>query len=85
MCVMAKKTFPIEDKNQQQIRDYITNQFNNLSWWPTEGPLLAREEFEALDGLAASLEEWCKSWLDSGQWRQLRVAMEKSSVNIAIT
>lgn len=82
---MAKKTFPIEDKNQQQIRDYITKQFSNLSWWPTEGPLQAREEFEALDGSAASLEEWCKAWLDSGQWRQLRVAMEKGSGKTAIT
>ncbi len=82
---MAKKTFPIEDRNQQQIREYISTQFKNLSWWPTEGPLQAREEFEALDGSAASLEEWCKSWLDSGQWRQLRVAMEKGSDATAIT
>ncbi|MFM2004719.1 MAG: hypothetical protein RLZZ09_374 [Pseudomonadota bacterium] len=82
---MDKKTFPIEDKNQQQIRDYITKQFDNLSWWPTEGPLQAREEFEALDGSAASLEEWCKAWLDGGQWRQLRVAMEKGTDNAAIT
>ena len=81
---MAKKTFPIEDKNQKQIRDYITKQFNTLSWWPTEGPLQAREEFEALEGSAASLEEWCKSWLDSGQWRQLRVAMEKGTRNTDI-
>ena len=82
---MDKKTFPIEDKNQQQIRDYITKQFDNLSWWPTEGPLQAREEFEALDGSAASLEDWCKAWLDGGQWRQLRVAMEKGTDNAAIT
>ncbi len=82
---MAKKTFPIENKNQQQIRDYITKQFDNLSWWPTERPLQAREEFEALDGSAASLEEWCKAWLDGGQWRQLRVAMEKWTDNAAIT
>lgn len=82
---MDKKTFPKEDKNQQQIRDYITKQFDNLSWWPTEGPLQAREEFEALDGSAASLEEWCKAWLDGGQWRQLRVAMEKGTDNAAIT
>jgi hypothetical protein len=82
---MVKKTLPIEEKNQQQIRDYITKQFNNLSWWPTEGPLQAREEFEALDGSAASLEEWCMSWLDSGQWRQLKVAMEKLPTNTAIT
>ena len=82
---MAKKTFPIEDMNQQQIRDYITKQFSNLSWWPTEGPLQAREEFEALEGSAAALEEGCKAWLDGGQWRQLRLAMEKGSGNTTIT
>ena len=49
---MTKKTFSINASNQKVIRDYILKQFTHLSWWPTEGPLEAREEFDALDDLA---------------------------------
>jgi hypothetical protein len=74
---MSKKTFPISTDNQSDIRKYIVRQFTNLSWWPAEGPLQAREEFEALDpDSPEALENWCQHWLDGGQWRQLRVAME---------
>ena len=75
---MPKNTFPISPDNHTAIREYIVRQFANLSWWPTEGPLQAREEFDALDPASPeALENWCQHWLDGGQWRQLRVAVEQ--------
>lgn len=82
---MAKNTFPIHDENQQAIRDYILKQFTYLSWWPAEGPLQAREAFDALDDSAEALEHWCKQWLDGGQWRLLRVALERGDGTSAMT
>jgi len=82
---MAKKTLPIHAENQQAIRAYILQQFTHLSWWPTEGPLQAREAFEALDDSPAALEHWCQEWLDGGQWRLLRVALERGEGTSTLT
>lgn len=73
---MVKRTFPIHAQNQQIIRDYILQQFAQRSWWPSEGPWQAREAFEALDDSAEALEHWCKTWLNGGQWRMMRAALE---------
>lgn len=82
---MAKNTFPIDSDNQQVIRDYILRQFKTQSWWPTEGPLQAREEFDALDDSADALHAWCDKWLNGGQWRQLKVAVATSGGSTALS
>lgn len=75
---MPNNTFPIDSVNLPWVRAYILEQFAQRSWWPGEGPLQARAALEALDNSPESLQQWCLDWLDSGQWRQLRAAWERS-------
>lgn len=71
-------TLPIDAANQAFLRAYILRQFSTLSWWPAEGPLQAREAFDALDDSPEALASWCQTWLDGGQWRQMRAALRHS-------
>lgn len=73
---MSKPTFKIDDANMEAVKTYIRLQFSNLSWWPGEEPLQAKEEFDCLQNNSNALIGWCEKWLDSGQWRQLKIAMK---------
>ncbi len=73
---MSKQTFPIDDTNMKAVKSHIKKQFTQLSWWPAEQPLTAKEEFDTLPEDAKSLVAWCEKWLDSGQWRQLKIALK---------
>ncbi len=74
---MTSMNFSITASNQDAVRGYIAAQFTQRSWWPTEAPWQARAAFAALDGSPEALERWCGDWLDGGQWRQLRIALER--------
>jgi hypothetical protein len=73
---MAKHSFPIEASNLEAARSYILEQFDTKSWWPTQGPLQAKEEFEQLPATPEALLAWGEKWLDGSQWRQLKNAVE---------
>ena len=75
---MTVKNIAIDDRNLESVRDHIAGEFAMKSWWPTEGPLQAREEFEQAQHNPAALAEWCAKWLDGSQKRKLRLAVEKS-------
>lgn len=72
---MSRPAFNIDAANQAAVRAYIRQQFERLSWWPTQGPLQAKEEFEQLPDSPDALTRWCEKWLDGGQWRQLKIAV----------
>jgi hypothetical protein len=75
---MSRQTFPINSSNLTAIKAYIRQQFDRLSWWPTQGTLQAKEEFERLPDTPEALVEWCEKWLDGGQWRQLKIAVQNA-------
>lgn len=74
---MTKKKFPIDDSNIQAVCAHINKEFEAKSWWPGEGPWLAKEEFEQMHHSPELLEDWCDKWLDSSQWRQLKIAVNR--------
>ena len=76
---MSKKLFPIDHQNIKAARDHIREQFAKKSWWPTEGPRQAEEEFESMKDRPETLAEWCTKWLDGSQWRQLKIAVDKET------
>lgn len=76
---MDTKSFPITTENQSHIRAWIGRQFKTHSWWPAEAPHEAREAFAALDESPEALHVWCSQWLDGGQWRLLRIAVESAA------
>jgi hypothetical protein len=76
---MPKQSFAIDASNWEAVKAYIQEQFRTLSWWPTEEPDRAKEEFEAMQSNPDRLAEWCEKWLNGGQWRQLENAVRKSS------
>ncbi len=78
---MTKTTFPIDHENIAAVRNYIAGELATKSWWPTEGPRQAEEEFERMKHQVDSLADWCTRWLNSSQWRQLRKAVERSHSN----
>lgn len=78
---MTKKMFPIDHENVAAARHYIAGELATKSWWPTEGPRQAEEEFERMKHQPATLAEWCAKWLNGSQWRQLRKAVERSHAN----
>lgn len=73
---MSRASFPIDAANLDAARAYIRQQFERLSWWPTQEPHQAREEFEQLPDTPEALVRWCEKWLDGGQWRQLKIAVQ---------
>ena len=72
---MSMQKFPIDESNMEAIKKHISQQFGQLSWWPAEQPLKAKEEFESLQDNPEALLGWCEKWLDDGQWRQLKRAL----------
>jgi hypothetical protein len=81
---MTKHTFAIDDANLKAVRDHINGEFGMKSWWPTEGPLQAKEEFAAAEESPEALAAWCDKWLDGSQWKQLKKAVDKASSSTAI-
>lgn len=72
---MSKQSFAIDASNIEAVKGYIRQQFEQRSWWPTEGPLQAKEDFERMQGSPEHVTEWCEKWLDGGQWRALEKAV----------
>jgi hypothetical protein len=58
------------------VKAYLQRQFNQLSWWPTEQPWKAKEEFEVMHNTPERLTAWCEKWLDGGEWRKLKKAIQ---------
>lgn len=75
---MSRASFPIDAANMAAAKAHIRQRFDRLSWWPTQGPLQAREEFERLPDTPEALARWCEKWMDGGQWRQLKSAVQGS-------
>lgn len=73
---MARASFSIDASNLDAAKAFIRQQFDQLSWWPAQGPHQARAEFDQLPDTADALTLWCEKWLDGGQWRQLRIAVQ---------
>lgn len=80
---MTKPTFHIDARNMKAVREHIAEAFATQSWWPTQGPLEAQEEFGRAQHNPSTLADWCAKWLDSGQWRQLKRAVDQAGTNEA--
>jgi len=78
---MTRASFTIDASNVDTVKNHIRQQFGRLSWWPTEGPAAAKEEFEHQQHSPEALVEWCEKWLDSGQWRKLKKAVKRAAEN----
>ena len=74
--------FSIDEKNIGKVRDHIGRNFAQKSWWPAEGPLQAKEEFERAQHSPQDLSSWCAKWLDGSQLRQLKNAMDKETSSV---
>jgi hypothetical protein len=74
---MTKRMFSIDHSNIELVRNHIREEFANKSWWPTEGPRQAEEEFERMKNRPETLADWCEKWLDGSQWRQLKNALDQ--------
>jgi hypothetical protein len=73
--MLSNHAAPIDSSNIEAVRRYIRQQFEQRSWWPTEGPLQAQADFTALQGSPAGLTEWCSRWLSAAQRRALDKAV----------
>jgi len=73
---MSKQTFPIDHSNMDAVKIHIRQQFDQLSWWPAAAPLEAKAEFESQCETPTALAQWCEKWLDGGQWKKLKSAIE---------
>jgi hypothetical protein len=74
---MTKRIFSIDHNNVAVVREHIASEFATKSWWPTEGPSQAEEEFERMQHRPDTLADWCAKWLDGSQWRQLQKAVNR--------
>ena len=74
---MTQSRFPvaIDGSNLEVARRYIRQQFEQRSWWPTEGPLQAQTDFKAAQDNAPDLVAWCEKWLNAAQRRALAQAI----------
>lgn len=60
-----------------KAQDYINQQFATRSWWPKAPPAQAKYEFTLTQHDPAALTLWCKTWLDAGQRRKLKKAINE--------
>lgn len=58
-----------------KAQDYINKQFATRSWWPKAPPEQAKHEFTLMQHDPAALTLWCEKWLDAGQRRKLKKAI----------
>jgi len=67
----------ITESNIQFAREYLQKQLDIHSWWPTEQPELAKQEFRLMQGSVDALGVWCEKWLNSSQLSQLEKKIQK--------
>ena len=70
----------ITDKQLAQACHYIARQFTAHSWWPSENPSQAKQEFELMKTSTAALNVWCERWLDDGQRQKLHNALKRRNL-----
>jgi len=77
---MTQSRFPvaIDGSELEVARHYIRQQFEERSWWPTEGPLQAQTDFAASQDNALDLAAWCQKWLNAAQRRALAQAIRSA-------
>ncbi|RYU58572.1 hypothetical protein EWI61_10385 [Methylolobus aquaticus] len=77
---MTRSRFPvaIDGSELEVARRYICQQFEQRSWWPTEGPLQAQTDFAAAQDNALDLAAWCHKWLNAAQRRALAQAIRSA-------
>jgi len=73
--MLSHHAAPIDSSNIEAVRRYIRRQFEQRSWWPTEGPLQAQADFTVLQDTPAGLTEWCNRWLNAAQRQALHKAV----------
>ncbi len=65
----------IEPHQLNACCEYIQQQMEKNSWWPTQAPGEAKEQFELMKGSTLGLGQWCERWLDEGQLQKLSDAI----------
>lgn len=70
----------IEWSELEAARRHIRQQFEQRSWWPTEGPLQAQADFAAAQGNPLDLAAWCEKWLSTAQRRALAKAIRDTGL-----
>lgn len=68
---MNSKKIGLTETNVSKARNYIAKQFAAHSWWPTEQPGRAKQEFDLMKGSATALNVWCERWLDAAQCKDV--------------
>jgi len=68
---MNSKKIDLTESDLPKARNYIVEQFAAHSWWPSEQPGKAKQEFDLMKGSATALNVWCERWLDDGQCKKL--------------
>lgn len=76
---MAKLHITLSESNIQYAHEYIQQQFDRHTWWPTEQPGVAQQEFKLMGGSADAFGVWCEKWLSSSQIRQLEKTLQKKT------
>jgi hypothetical protein len=77
---MANDQISLTESNIQFAREYLQKQLDTRSWWPTEQPGLAKQEFKLMQGSPDALGVWCEKWLNSSQLRQLEKNIQNNRV-----
>jgi hypothetical protein len=79
---MTERCFPVEidSSTVEFARRYIRQQFEQRSWWPTEGPLQAQADFATAQDNPLDLAAWCEKWLNTAQRRALAKAIRDTGM-----
>ena len=77
---MANSHISLTESNIQFAREYLKKQLDTRSWWPTEQPGMAKQEFKLMQGSPDALGVWCEKWLNSSQLHQLEKTIQINSV-----
>jgi hypothetical protein len=76
----SRSPVAIDWSELEVARRYIAQQFEQRSWWPTEGPLQAQEDFAAAQDDPIHLAAWCEKWLNTAQRRALAKAIRAAGM-----
>lgn len=74
---MTMRHLQIDSDTYEAVKAHIQQQFDTLSWWPTEEPEKAKQEYGIMSSNPAQLAYWCEKWLNGAQWRQLENDVRK--------
>ncbi|CAI8764015.1 hypothetical protein [Methylocaldum szegediense] len=74
---MTTRHFQIDWDTYEAAKAHIQQQFDTHSWWPTEEPEKAKQEYRIMNTNPAQLAYWCEKWLNGAQWRQLEIEVRK--------